>query len=264
MKEVIMLSGLPRSGSTVLSSLLNQHPLIYATTTSPVADLVTEVVQVWPNISRAIMNPHPQQTGNIIEGIMQGAHQHEEKPIIVDKNRLWPRLAPTIAKISNKRLKIICTVRDIPDIMASYILLFTKNLPQPNFVDNELVENKLAINNRNRCKLLLEKYIGHPYNSLKIGYNSESADLLFIDYEEIIRDGQEVMNRICDFIEIDSSTIDINNLKPMDENDYFHGGIRDLHLVRPELKKTSPSAEEVIGKDLVKYYRDMKLHFWKK
>jgi len=40
MKTLFFLSGLPRSGSTLLGSLLNQHPEIYATPTSPLADLL--------------------------------------------------------------------------------------------------------------------------------------------------------------------------------------------------------------------------------
>ena len=259
-----MLSGLPRSGSTVLTSLLNQHPSIVATTTSPVADLITSTIDLWPNISRAILHPHPQQYGNILTAIIQGAHQHETKSVVVDKNRLWPRLAPVIYKTTDKKIKIICTVRDIPDIMASYILLFKKNLPQSNFVDDELNSLNLPINNKNRCKLLLEKYIGHPYGSLKVGYNSNCAEMLFLDYRDIVEIPQPTVDTICNFIGINSYHVDIDNLEPMDENDQYHGGLKDLHTIRPQLKKTSPPADEVIGKELVHHYTSMKLNFWQK
>lgn len=259
-----MLSGLPRSGSTVLSSLLNQHSNIVATTTSPVADLMSLVIDTWPNISKALLNPNASQYGNILLSLLQGAHQHEIKNVVIDKNRLWPRLSTILYKTTNTKIKIICTVRNIPDIMASYIILFNKNLPNTNFVDEELKNNNLAINNKNRCKLLLEKYIGHPYSSLKIGYNSKCSEMLFLTYEEIVEKPQETIDRICEFINIETCSIKIDELKTMNENDEYHGGLKGLHDVRSLLKKTSPPAEEILGKDIVKYYTDMKLNFWEK
>ena len=40
MKSLYFLSGLPRSGSTLLGSILSQHPEIQSTPTSPLADLL--------------------------------------------------------------------------------------------------------------------------------------------------------------------------------------------------------------------------------
>jgi hypothetical protein len=40
MKNLMFLSGLPRTGSTLLTSLLNQHPEIYASGSSPLSDLI--------------------------------------------------------------------------------------------------------------------------------------------------------------------------------------------------------------------------------
>ena len=57
MKQFVMLSGLPRSGSSVLCSMLNQHPDIYASTTSPVIDLIEILNQNWQAISAALVTP---------------------------------------------------------------------------------------------------------------------------------------------------------------------------------------------------------------
>lgn len=263
-KQFVMLSGLPRSGSQVLCSMLNQHSKIYASTTSPVADLVSLVGEHWPTISQAVVYPHPEQYGNIIKSVIQGAYEHESKPIIIDKNRLWPRFVPWTRAAFKQRVKIICTVRSIPDIMASYVLLIEKNKPKITFIDQDLMDSGQIVNNKNRCKLLLDKYIGHPYTSLRMGYNNPEADLLFVEYSDIVGNSQTTMDRICDFIEVDRYTIDTANLQSMDENDQYHGGMVGLHHVRSVLEKTSPLPEEVIGRELVKLYTDMQLDFWRK
>lgn len=262
-KQFVMLSGLPRSGSQLLSSMLNQHPEIYSSTTSPVADLISIVGDNWPQLSQALVDPNPNQYGNIIRGVIQGAYQHVEKSVIVDKNRLWPRFIP-ITRHAIHRPKIICTVRSIPDIMASYVLLTDRNRGKVTFIDQTVINAGMIVNNKNRCKILLETFINHPYTSLRMGYNNADADLIFVEYNDIVENGQATLDRICDFIGIDRYTLDADNLQPMDENDNFHGGMDGLHDVRPQLKKTSPPPEEVIGRELTKLYTDMRLEFWRK
>ena len=40
MKDYYFLAGLPRSGNTVLSSILNQNPLIYSSPLSPISEIL--------------------------------------------------------------------------------------------------------------------------------------------------------------------------------------------------------------------------------
>ena len=263
-KNFIMLSGIPRSGSSVLSSMLNQHPSIYATTTSPVADLLSIVNEQWPIISQAIVDRDSSQQSNIINGIINGAYQHIAQPVIVDKNRLWPRYSDFMNVALGQKPKIICTVRSIPDVLASYILLIEKNNYKTTYVDEELANQNLPINNKNRCRLLWEKYVIHPYTSLRMGYNSGTADLLFVEYDDIVGNGQATLDRICDFVGIERYQLASDNLQAMDENDNYHGGLDGLHDVRPTLEKTSPPPEQVIGNETTKYYQSMRLEFWRK
>lgn len=264
MRDFIMLSGLPRTGSQVLSSMLNQHPEIHSTTTSPVADLLVVVSEQWPVISQALAEPYPDQFKNILLGVVDGAYKHINKPVIVDKHRSWPRFGNLTKQMFGGKPKIICTVRSIPDILASYILLIEKNNHKITFIDQDLIDAGLPINTKNRCKILWEKYIQFPYTSLRIGVNSGDAELLFVRYDDIVNQGQDTVSRVCDFIGIDRYTVDITNLQRMDENDSYHGGLEGLHDVRPVLEKVSPNPEKVIGKELVSLYQNMNLEFWKK
>jgi sulfotransferase len=257
-----MLSGLPRSGSQVLTSLLNQHPEIYASTTSPVVDLLSIVNSNWKYISQGSLDQHPEKENNIIGGMIDGAYKHIEKPVIVDKNRLWPRYSKVMLNVLGKKPKIICTVRPIPEILSSYILLVRKNSHKITFIDQELIDMKLPINDKNRCRILWEKFINHPYMSLRIGFNSSDVELCVVSYDEIVKHSQQTMNKICEFIQIDTHTVNINSLQRMDENDSYYGGLEGLHEVRSEMKRVSPPPEEVIGQELTQLYTNMKLDFW--
>lgn len=263
-KNFVMLSGIPRSGSQVLLSTLNQHPEIHATTTSPVVDMIEIFNNNWPTISAALVNTVPEQYSNMIEGMIDGAYKHITRSTIIDKNRLWPRYGKLMHQVLGFKPKIICTVRPIPEILSSFILLIQKNNDKVTYIDKELNELKLPVNNKNRCRLLWEKYLTHPYTSLRVGFNSPDVDIHVVSYDDIVNDTQNTVNKICDFIGIESVTIDPNNLQPMNENDEFHGGLKGLHHVRSVMYKVSPSPTEVIGHELVKYYTDMNLDFWNK
>jgi len=258
----VMLSGIPRSGSQVLSSLLNQHPDIFSSTTSPVIDLLDIIHTNWPRLSSPLTNPDPDQYKNIINGMIHGAYHHVKKPVIIDKNRIWPRHGKLMKMALGCPPKIICTIRPIPEVLASYILLINKNSHKTTYIDQDLIDLGYAINTKNRCKILWEKYINQPYTSLRIGHNAKYADMCFIQYDDIVNNSQMVMDRITKFIGIQDCMVDTNALQPMDENDSYHGGLDGLHEVRPVMKRTSPPAEEVIGKDLVRLYTEMKLDFW--
>lgn len=260
----IMLSGIPRSGSQVLASVLNQHPLIHATTTSPIVDMINIFSDHWPKISGAVTAVPQQQFANMIAGLIHGAYKHVDRPVIVDKNRQWPRVIPLLNTALGNKPKIICTVRPIVEILSSFILLINKNSDQITYIDQDILDLGLPVNTKNRCKILWEKYITHPYTSLRLALNSKDADICVVSYNDIVEDTQSTLDKICNFIGVDRYVLDSNNLQPMDENDYFHGNLRGLHTVRPQLKRTSPSARTVLGNELFNYYSSMQLDFWNK
>ena len=50
MKTLYFLGGLPRSGSTLLGSLLNQHSEIYVSPTSPLGDVVSGIEKIFNEV----------------------------------------------------------------------------------------------------------------------------------------------------------------------------------------------------------------------
>lgn len=260
--ELVMLSGLPRSGSTLLTSLLNQHPKIYATSTSPVIGMVTNFYYNWESqTSTQVEDKDERQRTNMVAAMVLAAHKHIEKPIVVDKNRGWAKTGKLLTELLGKQPKMICTVRNIPDIMASFITLINKD--NDNWVDKHLKETGFAINNINRCRLLWSGVVGESWQAFKSGYQFNKQNMLIFEYDSITSSPLEVMKKIEEYLEIEPFQYDLNNLKPMKEKDELHG-FRGLHDIRPIVKKTSLPPEQIIGKELTQYYNDMKLDFWHK
>ena len=260
-KSFYYLSGIPRSGSTVLATIISQNPKIYTTPTSPMLDLIQLNMENWARVSAAQKLHHPDQLKNILHGIFNSTYKHVEQPIILDKHRAWPRNIQLITHITNRRPKIICTVRDIPEILASFISILERT--GNSYIDKELIAANKPVTNTTRCRQLWERYVNVPWTSLKIGYENYRDCLHFVDYKEITETPEKAIDGIYKFLELKPfkhKFADLNNPQPENDESY---GIKGLHDVRPVLKRVSPSADKIIGPDLVKYYRDLKLEFWK-
>ena len=214
-----------------------------------------------PQTKTMMEDKNVQQRQDMVSSMLKSAHSYINKPIVIDKNRGWPKSVKLVSELLGKPLKMICTVRDVPDILASFVTLSNKN-PEDNFVDNALKQTGFVVNNTNRCRFLWRSgVVGESWQAFKSGWNYDKSLMLILEYEDIVTKPLEVMKRIEDFLEIEHHEYDINNLKPMNEKDEFHG-MKGLHDIRPVVKKTSRPPEEIIGKELTDLYRDMKLDFW--
>ena len=145
------ISGLPRSGSTVLSALLNQNPEIYVTPTSCMLDQLIENQNIWHNLQTVKANPIPVQLDNITRELINAMWKHRSESIILDKNRGWGKNMPAAEVLFGKKMKMVCVVRDLPSIMASWLVLL-KNNPG-NYMDKLLGEKGLVINDINRMEI---------------------------------------------------------------------------------------------------------------
>jgi sulfotransferase len=88
-KTFHFLAGLPRSGSTVLAALLNQHPSVHASGTSGMGELMFNTFQAWKNSSAEQAAPQPEQIKAVLRGIMDTKYSNVDKPVVIDKARNW-------------------------------------------------------------------------------------------------------------------------------------------------------------------------------
>ena len=207
MNKYNFLSGLPRAGSTLLASLLNQHPQIHASATSALLDLlVAQANAVQQN--RTFYEITDFQEINLYTAMVVSYYEHISKNDIAntslavfDKHRAWPNLIVPLRKMGIEA-KIICTNRPCADIIASYINLIEKNPDTPNFIDELIVKKGLEVNTLNRVTTIWNDYVNIPYNVLKNAIKDNPNNLLFIDYDDLVCTPNVVLDRVCNFIGI--------------------------------------------------------------
>lgn len=260
MKQYYFLSGLQRSGSTLLGSLLNQNPNIHVSTTSPLLDYLYVSEDILQRMHTQFTFDKDLVSPNLHKRIFQGFYDHIEKPIIVDKNRGWLQNVNSIKSIMNIEPRVICTYRPLEEIITSFIKLLM-NDPN-NSVDAALKSMGTPMNNRNRAMFIWEKWTFKNYQVFKHGIEHNPESLFIVHYKDLVNDTQNTVNKIYDFLELDRYKHRFQEIKNScaEERDEVWG-VSGLHDVRPTIEWQSLEPTSILDEDLIKFFRtyDQKL-----
>ena len=122
MKTFYFMSGLPRSGSTLLQNILAQNPKIYSSPTSGLFDLLTSTKLMYSD-SVSFLAQDQKQTIHGYRGLLKGAiygyyGAMTDRSYAIDKHRGWLGEYKFINEY-DPNVKMICMVRDLRSIYSS-------------------------------------------------------------------------------------------------------------------------------------------------
>jgi len=259
------MSGLPRSGSTLLTALLNQNPEIHSSTNSPLLDTIhyTEEYLLY-NSEQYKATPNPQGAHKVLSSIPHNYYFNTPQNIIIDKSRGWVNQIQHIKDYITSEPKIICPVRSIHDILSSFLNLIY-NSKTTSFIDQNLIQNNIEISNDNRCEYLMspQGIIGQSYYALQqaVKKNNEKY-LLFVEYDDLVKNPQQELNRIYEFLELPLYSHNFENIIPkVNENDTVYH-LENMHTVRSKVEKVHRDNSKYLSEYIMNKYNHME--FWRK
>lgn len=266
MKSFFFDAGLPRSGSTLITAILNQNPKIYAGVLSPVFQLMHNTEVFFQVSEQAKAYPKPECNSKIISSILENYYSDTDKPYVIDKSRAWTGQIPFIQKYITKTPKIICTVRHPLDILASFIDLIHQNPNEISFIDKALFENKVELTDDNRCDFLMSP-MGVVFNSIngiaKAFYEKNHSCLHLIDYNDLIEFPQKIITEIYEFLELEEYSHQFENITTsLRERDKEIYGISKMHELKSNIEKTNRDYKDILSSYIINKYGN--LDFWNK
>src|SRR5690554_2889934 len=94
------ISGLPRSGSTLLAALLQQNPRFHAGMTSPVGNLFSSLLNQFGAGSEFGPVITQGQRKQLLQGLFYNYYaEQSDSPVIFDTNRLWCSKLPALMEL---------------------------------------------------------------------------------------------------------------------------------------------------------------------
>lgn len=268
-KTFYFIAGLPRSGSSVLSSILNQNPRFYSGPSSPVIGMMASIENYLFSEELYFAYPKPNEVRKIISSILPQYYSDRSEEVIFDKNRAWPSNIEYISGYFGIRPKIICPVRDTSEILTSFISMLRRNPMgkngKINFIDGLLVKSNIPLTDDNRCNFIASSdgILGLSYNGIEKALLSGYDNCLhFVEYKDLVNNPRETMVKIYNFLDEEPFEHDFENLKDENkQNDEEIYGLADMHKVRKTLKITSEDPHKVLSQNILNKCKNTE--FWR-
>jgi sulfotransferase len=233
LKEFFFISGLPRSGSTLLSAILRQNPEFYADISSPVQGLVGATI----NVITASESNHlidEDRRKSLLRALFNVYYDAVEPPTVFDTSRGWTSKT-SLLKSLFPQTKIICCVRDLFWILDSFERIAAKNtLWNASLTDDEARQTVTT-----RCDALMdvkkEGQVVKPYYFLEEGMLLNPDMILLVEYESLCKKPESVMRELYGFIGKPYFDHDFKNVEY--DNEVYDKALnmKSLHTVRREV-----------------------------
>lgn len=270
-KKYFFLAGLPRSGNTLLSSILNQNPEINVSANSFVCDILFHAVTL--QYHESFQNfPDEKSLTDYTRSIFDSYYKSWSGKYIIDRGP-WgtPQNLEALKYHHKNKIKIIVPVRNIVEIIASFIRVNPSSIK--NDLDNEVncsyrfndsykseVELKCEVITRPNNQL--EKFLFSLHNLMK----PENRNFLHIvEYDDLIFNTERTINQIYNFLEIDKYNHNLNYISDFSINGMKYDDQRlyncNLHSLRSKIKKANYKIDDVLPKNIIQYYSNRE--FWR-
>lgn len=257
-RKMYYISGLPRSGGTLLGSILNQNPRFFYEIHNPLYEMMNAAIgTISMDAGFSVICPS-ERTKSTIEGMFDGYYRDVNKEVIFNSNRGWTHVVEHLHEL-NSEFKIVCTVRDIVSIMNSMEHIFRKR----GFVDgHQVYMNDSHQNVWTRTMFLANQgFVRTSLDYLREAYYGMFREhLLFVEYDELVADPAKTMTTIYEFLDEPKFEHDFNNVEF--SYDEFDGAInmRNLHKVRSSVKRQK--LPMILPPDLCEHFRGWE--FWRR
>ena len=258
-QKIHFISGLPRSGSTLLSALLRQNPKFHADISTPLANLLQTNLQMLSAGTEAAHLVDEAQKPIILRAIAEAyISTSTERKVVFDTNRSWCAKMPLVAELFPGS-KVIACVRDVPWVLDSLERIIRKNP----FQNSRLFsgDERATVYSRVETLMRHDRLVGFPWAALKDAFYGEQAEsLLVVDYEFLARRPAEVLKLVYTFIDEPWwNGHDFDNVE-FDAPQFDEAlGLAGLHKVKP--KVAFEQRKSILPPDLFVKYQGM--DFWR-
>jgi sulfotransferase len=264
-KEYFFISGLPRSGSTLLCNILSQNPQFYVSkSTSGCHDVLFGIRNQWDNlIEHQAGGIDYDQLKRVLNGALNNYHS-TDKNIILDKGRGWLSLIEMIEFVLDKKCKVIVPVRNINEILASFEKLWRKTTGKTQWLfekEDYFKSQTLA----GRCDIWASasQPVGLAFNRVSDAINRNLKDrLLFVEMDDLTSIPAQTMKRVYNFINQDYFNHNFDYVEQVtSEDDIGVHRIEGLHTIRNKIEPVPHCSTEILGVELTQKYS--KLEIWR-
>ena len=244
------ISGLPRSGSTLLAAILNQNPRFRAGMTSPLADIMGVVIAEASSKNDFSFDVSDDQRAAMLRGLVENVHAGHADSVVFDTSRLWCSRMPLL-DVLFPQAKVIACVRQLSWVLDSMERLVRG---QPAGVSKVFrFDTNTTVYSRVEALTDPRGMVGFAFQATKDAFYGQYAPghLLLLTYESLVRNPLAAMRAVYQFIGEPWFEHDFENLAFSADEFDARVGMPGLHTVRPKVEpfeRTSILPREIFAR----------------
>ena len=250
-KKLFFLVALPRSGNTLFASIINQNPELIVTANSITLEIMKDLyllkkTDVFQNF------PDHKSLDNIIDIVYDIYYKDWPQSIIIDRG---PVLTPgnfyVMQKHFKRPFKCIIILRDLMDVLASYMKWYTEN---PDAFPNK----RNLKNDEEKLSMIMNKTgaVAKDLEAIKNSFNYPNI-CHYIKYDDLVSQPEKEIKKIYNFIEEPYFNHKFNNLQQVEVNGMKYDDTivgKNMHNIRSVVKKEyNPYIEKIPERIKQKY-----------
>ena len=215
-KQLFFLIAQPRSGNTLFASIMNQNPEIAATPNSITLEIMKDLfllkdTDVFQNY------PDHKSLDNVLDSVFDTYYKDWPQRIIIDRGPVMTEgNFALIQKHFKRPFKCIILLRDLMDVLASYMQWYTENPDAfPNRYNLNTDEEKLSmIMNKDGAVAKQLEAIKNSYKYKDICH--------YVKYDDMVTNPEQEFRKIYQFMGEPYFKHRFNNLDQVNVNGLFY------------------------------------------
>ena len=254
-KQLFFLVAQPRSGNTLFTSIINQNPEIVCTPNSITLEIMKDVFLL--KQTDVFLNyPDHKSLDNVLDVVYDNYYKNWSQPIIIDRGPVMtPGNFALMQKHFKRSFKCIVLLRDVMDVLASYMKWYTENPDAfPNRFNLKNDEEKLGmIMNKDGA-------VAKDLEAMKNAFNYPDI-CHFVKYDDLVARPDEEIKKIYKFIGRPYFNHKFDNLQQVEVNGMKYDDTivgKNMHNIRSVVRKVNNPYIEKIPKRIKQKYEHIR------
>tara|TARA_B100000787_G_scaffold95455_1_gene70444 strand:+ start:38 stop:823 length:786 start_codon:yes stop_codon:yes gene_type:complete len=211
-RKLFFLVALPRSGNTLFASIMNQNKEIAATANSVTLEIMKDLhllkkTDVFENF------PDHKSLDNVLDNVFTNYYQHWPQRIIIDRGPVMLKgNLELMQKHFKHSFKCIVLLRDLMDVLASYMQWYTEN--------PDAFPNRFGLNtDEEKLKMIMNKdgAVAKDLEAIKNSYNYQDM-CHYVKYDDMVTNPEQEFRKIYKFMNEPYFNHRFNNLNQVEVN----------------------------------------------
>ena len=242
-KKYFFLNSLPRSGNTVLGSIINQNSNVSVTANTILTDIIYQL-HLLKNNEIFLNFPDKESLDNVIKNSFNNYYKDWKAKFIIDRGPWGTPDNLKLLKSIIKNPKFIILNKPVLECLASYI-----KIEQPQNIEE-------------RCNQLMSSQgmIGKNLWSIKNTID-QKENYIIINYNDLVNNPLDQINKIYNFLDIKKFNHDFKNINQFSANNIkYNDNILDFpfHTIKTgKIKLDKIEVTKYLPYNIIKKYSNL-------